>query len=195
MNNQLRAQIRRSLSLKETNELLRIWKKHDENEWSDLAFDAIREILQERHIQLPPPIEKEHWVQIDSEGNWLSELNIEDLEKFRPTLEQDQQLLTVAQISGDRKKEGEHHLGLGSTFTEMTLFGNAIKHFEQALVIFRALGDQSQEASVLAHLGAVNFFLKRKAAIEYYEQSLNWRSRWRSSSTFKSRFVLFFLHK
>lgn len=59
MNEQRRRQIRSSLSLKETGELVEIWTKHDLNEWTEAAFDAIREILQDRQVELPSQEEKE----------------------------------------------------------------------------------------------------------------------------------------
>ncbi len=37
----------------ETEELLEIWRTHDRYEWSEMTFDVIREILQERHVELP----------------------------------------------------------------------------------------------------------------------------------------------
>jgi hypothetical protein len=53
MNNDLHAQIRTNLNQKETGELIAIWKKHDLNEWTDLTFDVVQEILQERQVELP----------------------------------------------------------------------------------------------------------------------------------------------
>jgi len=53
MSNDLRQQIYDNLNLKETEELIEIWKTNDRVEWSMAAFDAIREILQERVGDLP----------------------------------------------------------------------------------------------------------------------------------------------
>jgi len=167
MTDQLREQIRHNLNQKETDELVRMWQKNDRNEWSDMAFEVIHDILKDRHAEIPPQN-----IHLDPEGKWLPNLNVEDLEWFRPELEKSYQLLAIARASGDSKKEGQYHLDLGTIFREMTLFGHAIKHFEQALVIFRKLGDRSQEANALARLGMVNFFLQRKTAIEFYEQAL-----------------------
>ena len=67
MSEDLRQQIHTRLSQKETDELLEIWHTHDRDEWSEMAFDAIREILQERDVELPPeaePVHKAH----ESEG-------------------------------------------------------------------------------------------------------------------------------
>ena len=53
MNDDLRRQNFRSLNQKETDELVEIWQKHDQNEWTELAFDVVREILQNRQVELP----------------------------------------------------------------------------------------------------------------------------------------------
>ncbi len=38
---------------KSSDELLQIWKENDRTEWSDEAYDAIRQILTERGVSLP----------------------------------------------------------------------------------------------------------------------------------------------
>ena len=47
-------EIKRSLSTRDTEELLNIWKQNDRTEWVNEAFAAIREILIERGEALPP---------------------------------------------------------------------------------------------------------------------------------------------
>lgn len=47
-------QIYQNLKLKETDELLGIWQKNNHYEWTDEAFEAIHEILQERQVEIPP---------------------------------------------------------------------------------------------------------------------------------------------
>jgi hypothetical protein len=54
MDNDLGDQVYNSLNMKETDELIDIWQTNDRVEWSDLAFDAIREILRKRINELPP---------------------------------------------------------------------------------------------------------------------------------------------
>lgn len=49
----LREQIRNQMNLIETNELLEIWQNNDRAEWSDDAFEVIKEILNERGVDLP----------------------------------------------------------------------------------------------------------------------------------------------
>lgn len=53
MSNNLRQQIHDRMNLKETDELLEIWQANDRFEWSDEAFDVIKEILQERVADIP----------------------------------------------------------------------------------------------------------------------------------------------
>ena len=53
MTNELREQIRNSFNLKETDELLDIWKTNDRVEWSDVAFGVLKEILKERLGKVP----------------------------------------------------------------------------------------------------------------------------------------------
>jgi hypothetical protein len=54
MNDDLRSQTYLNFSRRETEELLEIWRTHDRYEWSEMTFDVIREILQERHVEPPP---------------------------------------------------------------------------------------------------------------------------------------------
>lgn len=54
MNIDLRKQIHISLRQRNTDELIEIWQTNNRMEWSDMTFDVIREILQERSVELPP---------------------------------------------------------------------------------------------------------------------------------------------
>lgn len=67
MSEELREQIRNSLNLKDIYELLEIWKTNNRVEWSDTAFEVLREILNERVKEIPqqdePIFEKEEFVQ------------------------------------------------------------------------------------------------------------------------------------
>jgi hypothetical protein len=53
VDNNLRKQIYGNMNLKETEDLVEIWQENDRKEWSDLAFDVIREILVNRLGELP----------------------------------------------------------------------------------------------------------------------------------------------
>ena len=54
MSNELRQQIHNELKLRETEDLLEIWRANDHEEWSDTAFEVIRDILSERLGEVPP---------------------------------------------------------------------------------------------------------------------------------------------
>lgn len=54
MSDNLRKAIYLNFSQRDTDDLLEIWRTSDRYEWSEMTFDVIREILQERHIEPPP---------------------------------------------------------------------------------------------------------------------------------------------
>src|SRR5512139_582545 len=49
----LREQIHNNMNLKETEELLELWRNNDRAEWSQEAFEIIKEILKERGVEIP----------------------------------------------------------------------------------------------------------------------------------------------
>ena len=49
----MKAQIQDNLRLLETDELLEIWRRADHDEWTDLAFEVVHEILLERLGEIP----------------------------------------------------------------------------------------------------------------------------------------------
>ncbi len=55
MNDDLRNEIYSNMNLKETDELIDIWEQHNLDEWTDVAFDVIEEILRDRLGELPSP--------------------------------------------------------------------------------------------------------------------------------------------
>jgi predicted Zn-ribbon and HTH transcriptional regulator len=50
----LREQIYNSLNLRETEDLIKIWQTHDSNEWTDVALEVVKNILQQRLGKIPP---------------------------------------------------------------------------------------------------------------------------------------------
>jgi hypothetical protein len=54
MSIKLQEQIRNELKLKDLYELLEIWKTNNRVEWSDTAFEVLKEILEERIGEVPP---------------------------------------------------------------------------------------------------------------------------------------------
>ena len=93
MSNSLREQNFKSLNLKETDELLEIWKTNDRTEWSDTAFEVIEALLNERIGQIPSQNEPvfEHKDNIDEEDGleeWEAKLlDEENQPEFYDTLE------------------------------------------------------------------------------------------------------------
>lgn len=53
MNEEFRRQIYNELNLRETDDLLEIWKQNDHVEWSNETFEAIKEILRNRTVEIP----------------------------------------------------------------------------------------------------------------------------------------------
>ncbi len=53
MSDELRNHIRNNLGLKDTDQLLEIWQRNNRAEWSDPAFEVIRDILKERGVEIP----------------------------------------------------------------------------------------------------------------------------------------------
>jgi len=54
MSNERRQQMYNELNLRETEDLLDIWYRNDHEEWSDTAFEVIKEILSKRLGEIPP---------------------------------------------------------------------------------------------------------------------------------------------
>lgn len=54
MGDDLRRQIYLNFNQRQTEELIDIWRVYDSNQWSETTFDVIRQILEERHVELPP---------------------------------------------------------------------------------------------------------------------------------------------
>ncbi len=52
--NPLQKSIYANFNLKETDELIEIWQENDRHTFSDLTFEIIQQILQERGIAIPP---------------------------------------------------------------------------------------------------------------------------------------------
>ncbi len=53
MSDELRDQIYNNMNMRDTDELLGIWQANNRYDWTDMAFDVIRQILQQRIGQLP----------------------------------------------------------------------------------------------------------------------------------------------
>jgi hypothetical protein len=96
MSGNLRAQIRDRMDLKETAELLEIWQNNYRFEWSEEAFEIVREILKARGVEIPvqdePVYEAEKIEDEEADEDGLEEweaklLDEEDQPEFYDTLE------------------------------------------------------------------------------------------------------------
>ena len=93
MSNELRQQIHNELNLRETEDLLEIWRTNDHEEWSDTAFEVIKEILSERLVEIPPQEtsdeqEEEESFEDDELDEWEAKLlDDENQPEFYDTLE------------------------------------------------------------------------------------------------------------
>ena len=64
----LREQIHDRMHLKETDELIEIWQSNHRFEWSDEAFEVIKEILKERGVEIPEQNEPVYEAQEETTG-------------------------------------------------------------------------------------------------------------------------------
>ncbi len=56
MNDNLRNEIYSNMNFKETDELIDIWEQHNLDEWTDVAFDVIEEILRIALVNFHRPV-------------------------------------------------------------------------------------------------------------------------------------------
>jgi hypothetical protein len=66
MNRQLVSEIRKKLSAHPTDELVGSYREHNDNQWSEEAFEAMRQIFLERELPIPDIAPKAHEVKIDT---------------------------------------------------------------------------------------------------------------------------------
>ena len=70
-NDSLQSKIYNSMQQKETEELIKIWQEHDQDAWSEMAFEAVQKILIERLGELPDsslPISGSQLIEAKTEG-------------------------------------------------------------------------------------------------------------------------------
>ena len=81
--------------------------------------------------------------------------------------------LTAARVGRDLNGEGIMLTNLGEVCLNQRRFEETVSHLQQALLIFRNLGNQRHEARVLTYLGTTHVDLKRSdEAFEYQRQAL-----------------------
>lgn len=153
MSDDQRKQIYESLRLKETDELIKIWQTNNHLEWTEMAFEVIREILLERQVELP----RQH-------NPILAADEAIDLH---------QKALMSARKSNDRAKEASSLASLGEVYLRKRDEERAIEFYGQALELFRQMGNRREETSTLINMGTANFLLGRyERALDYENQAL-----------------------
>ncbi len=85
---ELRRQIYGNLNLKETDELLEIWQVNNRGEWSDQAFEVIRDILKERGVETSEQNEPVYEVEKETADEETQEDN--ELEEWEAKLLDDE---------------------------------------------------------------------------------------------------------
>jgi len=90
MSTEFRGQIYNELNLRETDDLLEIWRSNDHEEWSDIAFEVVKEILMKRLGEIPPQVEpiteqmEEEEENSESQDDGLSEWEAKLLDDNQP---------------------------------------------------------------------------------------------------------------
>lgn len=98
MKDDLKKQIRANLDFWDSNNLLKIWSANDRFEWSEEAFEVIREILEERLGTVPPQDELQETNEIETD---LENIHAEGkIEAEDPTTLIETMVIEVPQIRG-----------------------------------------------------------------------------------------------
>ncbi len=71
LNDVLRNEIYSRMDLKETDELIDIWQRHNPKEWTDLAFKVVEEILRDRLGEVPSQRFEKHKMTAEFEKDYL----------------------------------------------------------------------------------------------------------------------------
>ncbi|HEY1915343.1 MAG TPA: tetratricopeptide repeat protein [Streptosporangiaceae bacterium] len=78
----------------------------------------------------------------------------------------------AAQQTGDQRAEATALNSLGVVALRQGRFPQAVTHFEEALVLYRAVGETTGAARALGNLGFTEFLLGREQAAEHIRQSM-----------------------
>lgn len=121
MSEELRDQIFNNMNMKDTDELVEIWETNNRYEWTDVAFDVVRQILQNRIGELPeqndPVFEEKSEDDTDNED----EVGIP---KLSETVDPDQEDLACPRCGSADLLTGELNTSSSSADGQKLLFGN-----------------------------------------------------------------------
>lgn len=122
MSNNRKEQIRKNLLAKETEELLDVWQNDDTDEWDEIVFEIIKEILLDRLGYLPPQsIETQIFQILDRVDEYLKN---NELDKALSECE------TAIQLDPDFAITYNYR---GEVYDEMGLLENAITNYQKAI--------------------------------------------------------------
>lgn len=119
MNDKLYEQIYRNMANKDTDELLEIWRKNDHVEWSDTAFEVIKDILIKRLDEVPgqdDPIYE--YLEEDVDDYEFSDEELVILEDDNPPEFYDP--FEVLDTSKKLQKVAKYYAGVVAIFTLLT---------------------------------------------------------------------------
>lgn len=122
MSDNLRIQIQDNLRLMETEDLLDIWHNGNIDEWNEVTFDIVKEILIERLGHIPdPPVEKQAMQILNTADSYLQKGELENALKECEIAIQMMPDLAIA------------YNCRGKIYAEMGQFENAIVNYQQAI--------------------------------------------------------------
>jgi DNA-directed RNA polymerase subunit RPC12/RpoP len=123
MSEELRDQIYNNMNMKDTDELIEIWETNNRYEWSDTAFEVVRQILSNRIGELPEqddPVFDEK-TEDDSDNE---EENDEDEAGISKLADPDDENLACPRCGSTDLITGEFNIHSSSTDGQKLFFGN-----------------------------------------------------------------------
>lgn len=180
-NEELRKQIHGNLSLKETDELLNIWRINNRAFWSDDAFEIIKDILAKRGLEIPEQNEPVYEIEETSEDDGLDAweakaLDDENQPEFYDTLE----VLTLKDNINKTAKAViiVNILGGLTTFRwASSIVGSYFPKHEELMPLIYLIAFIVSTLSVAVAIAVVYFPLKALAHILRILMEMEFRSR------------------
>jgi tetratricopeptide (TPR) repeat protein len=130
MQKNLRAHIAENFNSKTTDELVAIWQTHDTNEWQEVVFEIIEEILTERRCILPPVPP-----QIQCERLLLEAWELFDNGELDSAMLKCEQAVFIYPVSSEANDL------LGNLYVEKNQYEKAYEYFRQSVILDPAQKD------------------------------------------------------
>jgi CHAT domain-containing protein/tetratricopeptide (TPR) repeat protein len=84
-----------------------------------------------------------------------------------------EEALAIAEAAGDRRREADAHLSLGTTYVSLPERPRSLEHYRAALALYEQLGERRRQARVLTNMGnAYNDLDDYPTAVEYFDRAL-----------------------